>query len=304
MKESQFYKKAELALRMLPIVYTDQSLALKGGSAINYYVRDFPRLSVDLDLTYVPVIDRTSSLQNITQSLIKISERAQKDIQDISIIPKRLSDGTISTLLVKEESTQIKVEVNLVIRGTIHPCNDMNMCPLGVAMLEQAPKARVLSFPDLYGGKIYAALDRQHPRDLFDIKLLLENESLTEEVRKAFIVYLISHSRSMVELLDPHFKDLRPVFENEFQGMTREPVTLQDLINVRKNLIQRIHHDLTNNERRFILSVKDRHPDWSLLGIQNVENLPAVQWKLKNLNRMNDKRHNDAVEKLKQCLKL
>lgn len=79
---------------------------------------------------------------------------------------------------------------------------------------------RVLSLEDTYGGKICAALDRQHPRDLFDIKLLLENEGLTEKIKKAFIVYLISHDRPIVEVLNPGLQDIKQIFENEFAGMT------------------------------------------------------------------------------------
>lgn len=304
MKESPFFKKAELALRILPVVRTDRKLALKGGSAINYFVRDFPRLSVDLDLTFIPILNRSSSLKNITQSLAGISERVKKTIHGVSITPKRLRDGTISTLNIKKGSTQIKVEVNLVIRGTIYPCLDSNMCPMGIAIFEQAPKAKVLSIPDLYGGKICAALDRQHPRDLFDIKLLFDNEGLTDDIRKAFIVYLISHPRPMAELLDPRFKDIDHIFNNEFYGMTKEPVELKDLLDVRKELVKKINQDMTSEERHFILSVKERHPKWDLLGIPGIERLPAVQWKLQNLMKMNQKKHVEAFYKLKQCLKI
>ena len=174
----------------------------------------------------------------------------------------------------------------------------------GRTFFSQSPKARVLSLQDLYGGKICAALDRQHPRDFFDIKLLLENEGLTEEIRKAFIVYLISHSRPMSELLDPNFKDIQSVFENEFQGMTRESVSLKQLLDTRDKLVKCIHSDLTSNERKFILSVKERRPDWELLGLDGIDRLPAVQWKFQNLERMEREKHAEAVERLKRCLDL
>ncbi len=59
-----------------------------------------------------------------------------------------------------------------------------------------------------------AALDRQHPRDLFDVSALLANEGLTDALRTAFVVYLISHNRPAVELLAPGRLDI----EAEFRG--------------------------------------------------------------------------------------
>jgi len=304
MKASPFLKQAELVLRLLPFIYFEKNLALKGGTAINFFERNLPRLSVDIDLTYVPVTGRHKALKNITSILNSVSERANKQIPGMFIKPKRLKDGTIPALLVQNEAVQIKVEVNLVIRGVLHPLQVMNICPNGRNIFQIAPKARILSFSELFGGKLCAALDRQHPRDLFDIKLLLEHEGLTEKTRKAFIVYLISHPRPMVELLDPHLKDIQPIFENEFKGMTNEPVTLQELIEVRERLIRQIHEDLTSEERCFILSIKKRNPDWGLLGIQGVGQLPAVKWKLENLKHMNGKKHSEAIDKLKKCLRL
>lgn len=221
-----------------------------------------------------------------------------------SINPKRLENGTVSTLFFQHNRIQIKIEVNLVLRGTIHPCREMIICSEGQKIFQIAPKARVLSVSDLFGGKICAALDRQHPRDLFDIKLLLENEGLTDKIRKAFIVYLISHSRPMAELLSPNYKDISSIFENEFKGMTLYPVTLEELQDVRIKIVHMIHNDLTKEERQFILSIKERKPAWGMLGLERIDRLPAVRWKLHNLERMTKKKHAEAVEKLKECLKL
>ena len=88
----------------------------------------------------------------------------------------------------------IKIEPNLVIRGSIDPTVDKDIAAETEKELGLFASAKCLSVADVYGGKICAALDRQHPRDLFDIKLLLETEGVTEEIRRAFIIYLISHS--------------------------------------------------------------------------------------------------------------
>ncbi len=161
-----------------------------------------------------------------------------------------------------------------------------------------------LSTADLYGGKICAALDRQHPRDLFDIKLLLENEGLTDAIRKAFIVYLVSHDRPLHELIDPPRKDFRKVFENEFSGMTDISVSYAELVAARECLFTRLRHELTGAERKFILSVKEGSPAWELLALPGVDKLPAIQWKLQNIVKMSSVKHREQLKKLKGKLGL
>lgn len=134
------------------------------------------------------------------------------------------------------------------------------------------------------------------------IKLLFENEGLTDNIRKAFIVYLISHDRPMVELLSPGLKDIKPVFENEFAGMTTETVRLDDLIYTRTELIKQIKESLTEDEIKFLLSFKSRKPEWKLLGIEGIENLPAVKWNVMNLGKMKADKHRLAYEKLERYL--
>lgn len=114
----------------------------------------------------------------------------------------------------------------------------------------------------------------------------------------------MSHLRPMVELLEPNFKDIRSVFEIDFQGMTRKAVSLKQLLDVRDILLKHIHSDLTTNERKFILSIKELQPDWELLGLEGIGRFPAVQWKLQNLERMDGEKHVEAVEKLKRYLGL
>lgn len=303
MRDSPFYQQAELVIRIIPFIYKEEMLAIKGGTAINYFIRNLPRLSIDIDLAYVPIQDRAQALTDISETLHRISARIQQNIPNTSIRYKQ-TDGKVSALFIQRESLQIKVEANTVIRGTIYPCLNQEICAEARTLFNQSPKARISSIPDLYGGKICAAFDRQHPRDFFDVKLLLEKEGLTEIIRKAFVVYLISHSRPMVELLEPNFKDIRAVFESEFQGMTRESVSLKQLLDARDTLVNRIQSDLTNNERKFILSVKKCRPDWKLLGLDGIDRLPAVQWKLNNLERMDRKKHLEAIERLKRCLNL
>ena len=165
-------------------------------------------------------------------------------------------------------------------------------------------EAAVLSVPDLYGGKICAALDRQHPRDLFDVKILLEAEGITQLIRKAFLVYLISHDRPVYELLQPNPKDFRSIFDSEFQGMTFNPVSMDDLINTRSTLIETLHKAMTDDEKRFLLSLKKGNPNWLWLGLEGIKKLPAVQWKIHNIQKMGAEKHEIALDKLKRVLNL
>lgn len=305
MKDSVYFQQAKLLVPILPEVRKETAFALKGGTAINYFYRNLPRLSVDIDLTYLPVKARDKSIAEISASIVNIMDGVQYTIPNIRIIPKKNKTiGLIIGFIVAQKNVTVKIEPNIVLRGSVFPSEKVSLSPHAIELFSSKVRLQRLSFPDLYGGKICAALDRQHPRDLFDVKLLMENEGLTDDVRKAFIVYLISHSRPIVELLDPQFKDIDHIFNNEFQGMTQDPVTLHDLVDVREKLVRQIHHDLTDHERHFILSIKEQQPEWDLLGIADVNRLPAVQWKLQNLHRMSRKKHAAAVEKLKRCLKI
>ena len=163
---------------------------------------------------------------------------------------------------------------------------------------------QTLSVADLYGGKLCAALDRQHPRDFFDLMILLEHESLTEEIRKAFLVYLVSGVRPMNELLDPRYVDIHSVFERQFQGMSDREVTYQELEEARRRIVALIRSSLTSSERDFLLSIKEGEPRWHSLGIPGVEALPAIQWKLENIRRMDPKKHAQALDKLRRVLEL
>ncbi len=254
---------------------------------------------MDIDLTYIKIKSRDESLSEISNGLNNIEADLKKIMQDIQIAPRFTSGNDLVTgLIIKHQDATIKVEVNTVIRGSVYPIVEKSLCEKAEKGFELSVTARTLSLEDLYGGKICAALDRQYPRDLFDIKLLFENEGLTDKIRKAFLVYLISHDRPIVELLNPNLKDIGQTFENEFSGMTLEHVEPEDLISARKTLIDTIKFSLTEDETNFLLSFKSKNPDWSLLGLDQIEKLPAVQWKLLNLSRMKPKMHEQAYNKL------
>jgi len=161
---------------------------------------------------------------------------------------------------------------------------------------------KVVNQAELYAGKICAALDRQHPRDLFDIKYLLDSEGFTDEIRKAFLVYLISHPRPIAELLSPQFKDIKAEYEGEFRLMTEHEITVGELEEAREQLLVTIRETLTDQDRQFLQGFKVLMPDWDLLDLENVEYLPAVQWKIQNLKKMKPEQHQAACNRLAEVL--
>jgi predicted nucleotidyltransferase component of viral defense system len=205
---------------------------------------------------------------------------------------------------VQSPSARIRIEVNAVVRGVVYPVVVLPLCQRAQDEFELFSEVQTLSVADLYGGKLCAALDRQHPRDLFDVKLLLANEGITEEIRKAFLVYLISHSRPMNELLNPRWQDLEASFEREFRSMTTDDVSVKELKEVREMMLIALRGGLTKDERSFLLSLKSGEPQWELLRIVNVEQLPALQWKLANIRKMPAAKRKMELERLQRVLEL
>lgn len=263
----------------------------------------FPRLSIDIDLAYLPIKEREESIQEISSAVQSVSESIEKFLGDIKIVPKKSPDSDLwKGMIVQKETVVVKIEPNLVIRGAVFPCEVRDLSVDAENLFEMSLSVKTLSFADLYGGKLCAALDRQHPRDLFDIKLLLDNEGLRDDVRKAFIVYLISHNRPIHELLEPGNVDIKYIFENEFLGMTRVEIKYEELIETKSKLIKRVKNDLTVKEKEFLLSIKRKEPAWDLFEINGVDRLPAVQWKLINLKKMSQAAHFKALTKLEKVL--
>lgn len=303
-KNSPFFSQAKLMLQSLPHVLEEKSFALKGGTAINFFFQNMPRLSVDIDLTYLPIESREASLRNIERALQRIAQNIQRYLPDVKVQEVKVkSPDMISKLIISNTEAQIKVEPNLVIRGVAFPITtEFALSPKAQETFEMFIEARIVSFADVFGGKICAALDRQHPRDFYDVKFLLDNEGITEMVHKGFLVYLISHPRPIHELLNPIMKEFRSVYEAEFQGMAAEDVSYDELVRVRGALVDLIKQALTQDEKDFLVSFKKGEPEWNLLGLESVKDLPAVQWKLINIRKMDEAKREDFVQKLRNAL--
>ncbi len=209
----------------------------------------------------------------------------------------------LSKLYVSYGKTDIVIEPNLVLRGSLFLSEKMTLVNNAMEFLKASiSDVPILSKAEVYAGKICAALDRQHPRDLFDIKILYENGGITDDIRQAFVVYLASSPRPISEMLNPNFLELEPAFSNEFSGMTTQTVILEELLDVRQQLITDIRKNLTYNEKAFLISIKMGTPQWDLLPFENLSQLPALRWKLINIQRMNNIKRTNALKKLNDTL--
>ena len=302
---SDAYKNQfSLLLKVLPCLKEIDDFVLKGGTAINLFYRDLPRVSVDIDLTYTHICSRDETIQKMNDGLEILAERITKRVPTVKI-QKRYSENKeyITKLNVLGEKSIVKIEPNFVLRGIIHKPKYLTVSKRVTEEFgEYIDEIPVASFYDVYAGKICAALDRQHPRDLFDVKLLLENEGISDDLRKTFIVYLASCVRPIHEVLNPTHLDISSLYTNQFQDMPTTPVSIDELIEARGNLINTLQSTLTETERNFLYSVKLGDPDYSLLPFENLNQLPALRWKVMNINKMDKKKHNMMLEKLKRLL--
>ncbi len=161
----QYRRQAALLVRTIPLVAVEKRFALKGGTAINLFVRDMPRLSVDLDLTYLPVEDRATSLGNIDAAMLLLEKRIREGLRGSRVISVRLKpENIISKIFVQADGVQIKIEVTPVLRGCVYDPKTLSVSRSVEAQFGFA-EIQVISFADLYAGKLVAALDRQHPPD-------------------------------------------------------------------------------------------------------------------------------------------
>lgn len=282
---SDYAAVVALLVRTLPSVAKEANFALKGGTAINLFYRDLPRLSVDIDLTFLPLLPREETLKEIDEALDRVMATIMSDVPSTTV--KRIAGGGDgdTRIGVQEGRQLVKIETSPVTRGTIHP-PERRVVTDAVQDMFGFVEMNVVAFEDLYAGKLVAALDRQHPRDLFDVKLLYENEGLTEGLFRTFLAYLAQSNRPMHEVIRPRALPLEESYAKEFEGMARIPVTLADLTETRERLFADVASRIDDASRGFLLSLHDGEPDFTLIGLPQAADLPGVGWKVLNLQKL------------------
>ena len=301
----RYLAQVRLLVDVLPEVAAESAFALKGGTAINLFYRDMPRLSVDIDLTWLPISDRSSSLREMDGALDRIATSIVRRNAGISARRASGGGGSETRVVVRRGRAQIKIETSPVARGAVFPPRRM-VASESVTEQFGFAEMKVLAFEDLFAGKLVAALDRQHPRDLFDVGLLYEHEGLTEDLFRVFMVYVASSRRPMHELLAPVLPSGADWYDAEFAGMARDPVSLEELMETGCRLHADVGSRLTGGIAAFLLSLHDAEPDFGLIGLPEAAELPAVHWKrfnLEKLRRADPQKHAEQRGALEQLLR-
>jgi predicted nucleotidyltransferase component of viral defense system len=297
MPNKEYKERVRLLLRIIPVISKIDCFAIHGGTAINLFVQNLPRYSVDIDITYIPVQAREESLSAIKHHLNEVKNRI------IALIPGIVIQEKLNKLICSYRGAFVKIEVNDVKRGLIADAVALPLCKAAQEAFDFFYEAKIVPLSQLYGGKMTAALDRQHPRDLFDVKYMFDYIKNFDEVRQGFMFCLLSSDRPIVETLSPHLIDQRETLDNQFAGMTTIPFSYEDYEKTRISLIEYVNNNLTGSDKRFLITFEEGAPEWETVNYSKCKDYPSVQWKLLNIKRLKDanpQKHKQEVERLRE----
>ena len=293
--DKSYVDTVRLLLEAAPEVFRAGCFAMKGGTALNLFVQDMPRLSVDIDVVYVAhQKSRDVALREIGAELTALQQRLRSRGLEAEIAASKTGDET--KLFARRGRQQVKIEINYVFRGTLLPTEQRPLVKAASDLFTTSLTVPTLAVSELYGSKVVAAMDRQHPRDFFDVHGMFHRFGLSSEIVACFVCYLAGHTRPVHEVLFSRDLNLTAIFENEFVGMERELVTLAELQAIRERLRRELTGSLTAAQKEFLLGLVTGSPTWDLMPFPHLAQLPAVQWKLQNLARL--KKSNPAKFKL------
>ena len=299
MNNEQYKRQVGLLIRIMPAVYQIKHFAIHGGTAINLFHQDMPRYSIDIDLTYIPIEPRSKSLENINQLLRMLKASIERTLPGISVIHKE----DVYKLQCSLNGAMVKIEVNATKRGVLGNLEELPLCPKAQVEFQATCKARLVSYSQLYGGKIIAALSRQHPRDLFDCRYM-KGDTL-EEVKNGLLLSLLGSDKPIIEVLTPHNISQEQALENQFRGMTDVPFSYADYEQTRHELIKKVNASLDERDKTFLLSFEKGEPKWDLCIAGNLSAFPSVQWKQQNILKLkakNIQKFQEGIAKLSAFL--
>ncbi len=280
-----------LLLEIAPAVFRSASFAMKGGTALNLFVQDMPRLSVDIDVVFCDhTLGREDALVQISNELKRI--KSEIELMGYAADIKKIKTGDEVKMFVSAPNVEVKVEINFVFRGTVLPVQMRSLTKKTQETFSANIEIPTLAPSEIYGSKLVAAMDRQHPRDIFDVKKMYESHGLTPEIVDCFVVYLAGHNRPVHEVLFPNAQPLDVTFKNEFVGMTSEDISIDELIATRARLMVELPAALSEAQIVFLLSLVKADPDWSKMPYSHLKDLPALKWKTLNLKNLQAKNPN------------
>lgn len=304
--DARYVRTVRLLLETAPTVFDGTPFAMKGGTAINLFVESMPRLSVDIDVVYTNFLKpRTEAIDEIARSLELVKSRLTERGLDVSF--PTAASGEESKLHIRNGEAMVKVEVNHVFRGSVMEAQLQPLVNDAQSFFSMEVSVPVLAVAELYGSKLVAAMDRQHPRDLFDVLGMFRRDGLTPDIVECFVCYLAGHNRPVHEVLFARPQDIAMAYHHEFQGMTREPVELKDLLDIRERLHEELPDALTDQQRHFLIGLVAGHPQWSLMRCEHLIEMPAIRWKVRNLQTLeanNPAKFRDQERLLREKLEL
>lgn len=264
MMNNDYLATVRKIVQILPIIEKKNEFALKGGTAWNLFYDALPRLSLDIDLVYLPINERRESLHQINLMLKDIGNEVTRVMNhDFIFIEGK------SKLLIKTRGLNIKIEPNIVIRGSLYGSVNKEMDINAQEVLELHTSMNCLTPEEIIGGKVIASIDRQHPRDLFDMSRIMNLYDLEDaKIMNAIYFYILQSNRPVYELLNPNEKDIEEIYNNQFVGLTKSVISLDELLLTRKRIIAFMQNEFLKKFRSGILD--------SFVRVQIVEPLRLI----------------------------
>lgn len=293
--DKSYLRQAALVVRCIPAIAAEECFALKGGTAINLFELDLPRLSVDIDLAFLPATERVTAIAEIDAALSRIAGR----LQARGVAARLRGTDEARKIVCSANGAEIKIEPNYILRGTVRPARRIELSPKMAGLVGLSAEMTVLSREELYGGKFCAALDRQHPRDLFDVAQFFKRGGSVRDVKDGFLALAMGHNRPLDELLAPHPLNQSATFAVQFAGMSDVPFSLAEHETVFKRLVVEIDEALTQEDRRRLVAFTALEADADIFGIPGLEKLPAIQWKRRNLETLRNRNPRKFAENVK-----
>jgi len=293
---NKYFAQAELMLNVLTSMPFD-NFALKGGTAINFFYENMPRYSVDIDLTWTKISPRDAAITEIHNAM-KIIEQNLKKLNFNTVLLNANKDNPAIKLNVTNQNASVIIEPNTTLRGNLLPVEIKNLTEKSIKTFKVSGSIPCLAYKEVYAGKLTAMISRQHPRDIFDMYLYLRKNNNIKDLMDCFIAYLAQGNRPFSELLNPNETDITRIYETDFYGMTIEKISIDLLIETRKTIFSQVKKYLTNSHKSFLISLLLDKPEYHLMPFDNLSSLPAIQWKLQNISKMNNEKRKKEIMKL------
>lgn len=301
MNNQQYRNQVALLIRIMPLVYKIKDFAVHGGTAINLFHQNMLRYSVDIDLTYIPIEPRTESLEKINQYLQEMKVAIERAIPQTRVVHK----SDVWKLQCTHNGAMVKIEVNGTNRGILGEVEIRELSSKAKEEFQANCKARIVPYSQLYGGKILAALNRQHPRDMFDCKYMKDEKF--ERVKEGLFLCLLGSDKPIIESLCPNPINQEEALENQFKGMSAIPFSYTDYEQARKAIVKKVGECFTKTDREFLVTFEEGTPQWEKCCAGDLNRFPSVQWKLLNINKLKEQapqKYQEGISKLKNYLQV